>query len=211
MVTERNKVQRQRSESLLLDRGLSDVDRFELKRDKGVCFWFTGLSGAGKTSIANSLEQLLLSRGIQSYILDGDVIRSGLNRDLGFTIADRVENLRRIAEVAKLMVDAGVVTIVSCISPFVSERAAARSLFDEGKFVEVYIDTPIEVCESRDVKGLYKRARAGEIADFTGISSPYEPPISPECHVSGHVGSPEDRAEDIFRYLSETRIMSLDV
>lgn len=146
--------------------------------------WFTGLSGSGKSTIANALEQALHQQGIRTYLLDGDNIRHGLNNDLGFTDADRVENIRRIGEVAKLMVDAGLVVLTAFISPFEAERRMARELFDEGEFVEIHVDTPLEIAESRDPKGLYKKARSGEIPNFTGINSPYEPPENPEIRIS---------------------------
>ncbi len=145
--------------------------------------WFTGLSGAGKSTIANLVEKRLQSLGRHAYMLDGDNVRHGLNRDLGFTDADRVENIRRIAETAKLFVDAGLIVLVSFISPFRSERLMARGLVAEGEFLEVFVDAPLEVAEARDPKGLYKKARAGEIVNFTGIDSPYEPPVSPELHL----------------------------
>ncbi len=155
-------------------------DRRTLNGHTSKTFWFTGLSGSGKSTIANEFANELHARGIRTYILDGDNIRHGLNKDLGFTDADRVENIRRIAEVAKLMVDAGIVVLTAFISPFRAERDMARSLFDEGEFVEVFVDTPMKICEQRDVKGLYKKARAGEIPNFTGIGSPYEGPENPE-------------------------------
>ena len=167
-----------------------DVDRVARARIKGQqprCLWFTGLSGAGKSTIANLVERRLHADGFHTIILDGDNIRHGLNRDLGFTDADRVENVRRVAEVAKLMLEAGLIVLVSFISPFRAEREMARSLFNQGEFLEVFVDTPLEICEQRDVKGLYAQARAGEIANFTGIGSPYEPPESPEVHL--HPGS----------------------
>ena len=145
--------------------------------------WFTGLSGSGKSTIANALEKALHQKGIRTYILDGDNIRHGLNNDLGFTDADRIENIRRVAEVAKLMLDAGVVVLTAFISPFQTERDTARTLFDEEDFIEIFVDTPLEVAESRDVKGLYKKARNGEIPNFTGINSPYEAPENPEFHL----------------------------
>ena len=145
--------------------------------------WLTGLSGAGKSTIANRVEAELHRRGHHTYLLDGDNVRHGLNRDLGFTDADRVENIRRVAEVAKLMVDAGLIVIVSFISPFRSERQMARGLFDEGQFLEVFVDTPLAVAEERDTKGLYRKARAGQLANFTGIDSPYEPPENPEIRL----------------------------
>ncbi|GIX35913.1 MAG: hypothetical protein KatS3mg126_1692 [Lysobacteraceae bacterium] len=145
--------------------------------------WFTGLSGSGKSTLANALEKRLHALGRHTYLLDGDNVRHGLNRDLGFTEADRVENIRRVAEVARLMVDAGLIVLVSFISPYRSERRMARELFAPGEFVEVFVDTPLEECERRDVKGLYAKARAGEIPNFTGISAPYEAPEQPELHL----------------------------
>jgi bifunctional enzyme CysN/CysC len=143
----------------------------------------TGLSGSGKSTIANLLEKRLHAEGKHTYILDGDNVRHGLNRDLGFTEADRVENIRRVAEVAKLMVDAGLIVIVAFISPFRSEREMARNLFDAGEFIEIFVDAPLEECERRDVKGLYDKARRGELVNFTGIDSAYEPPVAPEVHL----------------------------
>jgi len=153
------------------------------KKQTPRCVWFTGLSGAGKSTLANLLEQQLHAQGTHTYILDGDNVRHGLNRDLGFTERDRVENIRRVAEVARLMVDAGLVVLVSVISPFRAERDWARSLFDTHEFFEVFVDTPLAECERRDAKGLYAKARRGELRNFTGIDSPYEPPISPELHL----------------------------
>ena len=142
--------------------------------------WFTGLSGAGKSTIANTLEKRLHALGRHTYLLDGDNIRHGLNKDLGFTDADRVENIRRVAETAKLFVEAGLIVMVSFISPFRSERRMARELLQDGEFIEVFVDTPLEVCEARDPKGLYRKARAGLISNFTGIDSLYEAPEKPE-------------------------------
>jgi len=164
-----------------------DVDkeaRRHMNAHTSKVLWFTGLSGSGKSTIANALEKTLHEQGIRTYILDGDNIRHGLNNDLGFTDADRVENIRRIAEVAKLMVDAGIVVLTAFISPFQSERQMARRLFDDGEFVEVYVDTPLEIAEARDPKGLYQKARRGELPHFTGIDSPYESPESPEIRVN---------------------------
>jgi bifunctional enzyme CysN/CysC len=146
--------------------------------------WFTGLSGSGKSTIANLVEKKLLTMGLHTYLLDGDNVRHGLNKDLGFTDEDRVENIRRVAEVARLMVDAGLIVLVSFISPFRAERRMAREMFAEGEFIEVYVDTPLEIAEMRDVKGLYAKARAGEIKNFTGIDSPYEPPMNAEVKLS---------------------------
>jgi bifunctional enzyme CysN/CysC len=157
--------------------------RAEAMRQKPCVLWLTGLSGAGKSTIANRVESELHRRGHHTYLLDGDNVRHGLNRDLGFTDADRVENIRRVAEVAKLMMDAGLIVLVSFISPFRSERHMARALFDEGEFLEVFVDAPLTVAEKRDPKGLYKKARRGELRHFTGIDSPYEPPEKPELRI----------------------------
>ncbi|HTD11447.1 MAG TPA: adenylyl-sulfate kinase, partial [Steroidobacteraceae bacterium] len=163
-----------------------DVDKALRARQKGqrACvLWLTGLSGAGKSTIANRIEKLLAARGRHTYLLDGDNVLHGLSKDLGFTAQDRVENIRRVAEVARLMVDAGLIVLVSFISPFRSERRMARDLFAPGEFFEVFIDTPLEEAERRDVKGLYAKARRGELANFTGIDSPYEVPERPEIHI----------------------------
>jgi bifunctional enzyme CysN/CysC len=155
-------------------------DREHLNGHKGRVIWFTGLSGSGKSTLANALEKELHAQGKRTYILDGDNIRQGLSKDLGFTDADRVENIRRIAEVARLMMDAGLIVMTAFISPFRAEREMARELIGTDNFVEVYVSTPLEVCEERDVKGLYKKARAGKIPNMTGVNSPYESPDSPE-------------------------------
>jgi bifunctional enzyme CysN/CysC len=162
---------------------LNKTSRAQLNRQRPCVVWLTGYSGAGKSTIANLVEKKLFSLGRRTYLLDGDNVRHGLNRDLGFTEQDRVENIRRVAEVAKLMVDAGLIVLVSFISPFRAERAAARALMDEGEFFEVFVDTPLATAEARDVKGLYKKARAGALKNFTGIDSPYEPPEAAEIHV----------------------------
>jgi len=160
-----------------------DVDRATrsvIKGHKPCCLWFTGLSGSGKSTIANLLEKRLVSRKHHTFLLDGDNVRHGLSRDLGFTDADRVENIRRVGEVAKLMVEAGLIVLVSFISPFRAERQMARELFAQGEFLELFVDTPLDECERRDPKGLYRRARQGLITNFTGIDSAYEPPLQPE-------------------------------
>ena len=177
-----------------------DVDKHVRARSKAQhpqCLWFTGLSGAGKSTIANLLERRLGALGYHTYLLDGDNLRHGLNRDLGFTPEARVENVRRVAEVAHLMVDAGLIVLVCVISPFQSEREFARSLFEEGEFAEVFVDTPLEECERRDAKGLYRKARAGEISNFTGIDSPYEAPIAPEVHLHSGEASLETMVEEL--------------
>ena len=161
----------------------------------------TGLSGSGKSTIANLLEKRLHAEGFATYLLDGDNVRHGLNRDLGFTEADRVENIRRVAEVAKLMVDAGLVVLVSFISPFRAERQMARSLFQDGEFVEVVVDTPLTECEARDTKGLYAKARRGELKNFTGIDSPYEAPMAPDVHLHTQGLAPEQLVNDLSAFL----------
>ena len=181
-----------------------DVDRkvrAALKGQQPRCVWFTGLSGAGKSTIANLVERGLLARGCHTYLLDGDNVRHGLNRDLGFTDEDRVENLRRVAEVAKLMTDAGLIVLVSFISPFRAERAAARALFEDGDFVEVFVDTPLAEAERRDVKGLYAKARRGELPNFTGIDSPYEAPAHPDLTLDTGAQTPEQLAERVIARL----------
>jgi bifunctional enzyme CysN/CysC len=155
-------------------------DRQRLNGHSGKVIWFTGLSGSGKSTIANALEKELHAQGKRTYILDGDNVRQGLNKDLGFTDADRIENIRRVAEVAKLMMDAGLIVMTAFISPFRAERDMARQLIGEENFIEVFVDTPLAVCDQRDPKGLYKKARAGQLPNLTGIGSPYEPPVRPE-------------------------------
>jgi bifunctional enzyme CysN/CysC len=166
--------------------------RAALNQQKPCVLWFTGLSGSGKSTIANALEVQLYAQGRRTYVLDGDNVRHGLNKDLGFTQEDRIENIRRVAEVAKLMVDAGLIVITTFISPYRADRAIARSLFAPGEFFEVFVDTPVELCEQRDPKGLYKKARRGEIKNFTGIDSAFEVPNSPDIHLQAHGTSIED-------------------
>ncbi len=183
-----------------------DVDKAARAQAKGQrpgVLWFTGLSGAGKSTIANLVEKKLHAMGRHTYLLDGDNIRHGLNKDLGFTEADRVENIRRVSEVARLMVDAGLLVMTAFISPFRSERAMARGLLGPGEFVEIHVDTPLSVAEERDVKGLYKKARRGEIANFTGISSPYEPPESPELRIDTTLLNSEQAADAVISKLKE--------
>ena len=175
--------------------------RAALKHQKAAVVWFTGLSGSGKSTVANRLERLLHAEGRHTYMLDGDNVRHGLNKDLGFTAEDRVENIRRVAEVAKLMSDAGLIVLVSFISPFRSERQLARDLMVEGEFIEVFVDTPIEECARRDPKGLYKKAMRGELANFTGISSPYEAPENPEVHLQTVGADPDALAMRIHAVL----------
>ena len=177
--------------------------RASLKHQKAAVLWFTGLSGSGKSTIANLVERALLAQGRHTYLLDGDNVRHGLNRDLGFTDADRVENIRRVAETAKLFVDAGLIVLVSFISPFRSERRMARELVGGNEFVEVFIDTPLEVCMARDPKGLYEKAKAGAIKNFTGIDSPYEPPENAEVVLKTVQGDAPSQAASLLTYLSE--------
>ena len=163
--------------------------------------WFTGLSGSGKSTIANLVEKKLHAAGRHTFLLDGDNVRHGLNKDLGFTEADRVENIRRVGEVAKLMTDAGLIVLTAVISPFRAERELVRSMLPEGEFVEIFVDTPLETAEARDVKGLYKKARAGQLKNFTGIDSPYERPENAEIRIDTTATSPEDAAEAIVHRL----------
>lgn len=161
------------------------ADREKQHDHRGAVLWFTGLSGSGKSTVAGALEQALHAQGISTYLLDGDNVRHGLCRDLGFTDDDRRENIRRVGEVAKLMVDAGLVVLTAFISPHRAERDMVRNLLGEGQFIEVFVDTPLEICEARDPKGLYKKARAGELKNFTGIDSEYQPPEVPDVHLNG--------------------------
>jgi bifunctional enzyme CysN/CysC len=175
--------------------GIDRAVRARQKRQQSAVLWFTGLSGAGKSTIANLVEQRLVEAGRHTYLLDGDNVRHGLNRDLGFTQQDRVENVRRVTEVAALMADAGLIVLVAMISPFRAERAQARERLADAGFLEVFIDTPLAVAETRDVKGLYARARAGEIRNFTGVDSPYEAPLAPDVHIdTGALGPEQQRS-----------------
>jgi len=186
---------------------VNKTSRASIKTQKPAVLWFTGLSGSGKSTIANLVEKALYADGRHTYILDGDNVRHGLNRDLGFTDADRVENIRRVGEASKLFVDAGLIVLVSFISPFKSERRMARELVGDGEFIEIFVDTPIEICMQRDPKGLYVKAKAGEIANFTGISSPYELPENAELRVSTANRTPEDCAAEIVDYLRKQGIV----
>ncbi len=187
-----------------------DVDkaaRAQLKGQRPVVLWFTGLSGAGKSTIANRVEQRLLAQGRHSYLLDGDNVRHGLNKDLGFTSADRVENIRRVAEVTRLMVDAGLIVLTAFISPFRAERALARGLLGDGEFIEIHVDTPLAVAEQRDVKGLYKKARSGALKNFTGIDSPYEAPEAPELRVDTALMTVDQAADVVIALLRERQLI----
>jgi adenylylsulfate kinase len=176
-------------------------DRDNLLNQKPFLLWFTGLSASGKSTIANIVEQKLFKLNFNTYLLDGDNVRHGLNSDLGFDEESRVENIRRIGEVSKLFVDAGIITLTAFISPFKSDRSLVRKLFNEGNFLEVFIDSSLRVCEDRDPKGMYAKARKGEIKNFTGISSPYENPENPEIHVINNNISLDEAANQIINYL----------
>jgi len=183
--------------------------RADQKGQKPATLWFTGLSGSGKSTIANHVDQLLFERGHHTYTLDGDNVRHGLNRDLGFTKEDRVENVRRIGEVSRLMNNAGLIVMCSFISPYRAERQMVRDKAGEGVFIEVFVDTPLDVAEKRDVKGLYKRARAGEIKNFTGIDSEYQAPENAEIHINTVDTSAEDAAAQIVDYLETNGFLTV--
>ena len=191
------------------DQTVSRAEKEHHKGHKPVLLWYTGLSGSGKSTIANAVEAKLFELGCHTYLLDGDNVRMGLNKGLTFSDEDRIENIRRISEVAKLFVDAGLIVSTAFISPFKEDRARARSIMNQGEFVEVFIDTPLEVCESRDPKGLYKKARAGEISNFTGISSAFDVPEQPEIHVKTAQQSIEQSVEQIIGYLREAGIIEI--
>ncbi|WP_434086911.1 adenylyl-sulfate kinase [Shewanella spartinae] len=184
------------------------AEREQANGHKGAVLWFTGLSGSGKSTVANAVDRLLHDRGCHTYVLDGDNVRHGLNGDLGFSDEDRVENIRRIGEVAKLFVDAGTLVSTAFISPFSADRQLVRDLLSAHQFIEVFIDTPLEVCEQRDPKGLYKKARAGEIKHFTGIDSAYEAPVSPEVHVKTAEQSVQQCAEQVVDYLVQQGLLA---
>ena len=177
--------------------------RAKQKYQKPCIIWFTGLSGSGKSTLANALEVKLYELGCHTYLLDGDNVRHGLNNDLGFAEKDRVENIRRVGEVAKLFIESGTIVLTAFISPFIEDRDSVRALVEDDEFIEVFVDTPLEVCEQRDPKGLYKKAREGEIANFTGISSPYEKPIKPELHIINDKIEIEDNVDMIIEYLKK--------
>lgn len=189
--------------------GLTHEERVDFTGQKGLTIWFTGLSASGKSTIATALEQYLLQLKYNSYRLDGDNVRFGLNKDLGFSEKDRNENIRRISEVAKLFADSTAITLTSFISPYRVDRDQARKLHDDSKlpFVEVYVDIPVEIAEQRDPKGLYKKARSGEIPEFTGISAPYEEPLKPEVHIRSDQVSVEEAVKQIYDYLKSQQLV----
>ncbi len=182
---------------------ITKEDRVKLLNQKGVTIWLTGLSGSGKSTIAVELEHALIENRHQAYILDGDNIRHDLNKNLGFSPEDRTENIRRIGEVAKLFTDAGIITITAFVSPYREDRDAVRKLLNNGEFIEVYVKCPLDVCEERDTKGLYKKARAGEVKDFTGISAPYEEPLNPELTIDSSKLTVEESTRTVLNYLEE--------
>lgn len=182
---------------------ITRADRERLLNQKGVVIWFTGLSASGKSTIAHTVEEKLYDRGILTYVLDGDNIRHGLNKNLGFSPEDREENIRRIGEVGKLFADAGIITMTAFISPYRADRDKARQLHEPGKFIEVFVDAPLSVLQNRDPKGLYKKALAGQIPEFTGISAPYEAPENPEIYLNTDKMNVEACADAVVRYLEE--------
>ncbi len=173
----------------------------------GAVLWFTGLSGSGKSTIAHRVERMLIERGVFAYVLDGDNIRHGLNRDLGFSPEDRVENIRRIGEVARLFADAGAIVLSAFISPYREDRDRVRAITPEGQFIEIFVDTPLEICEARDPKGLYRKARAGEISGFTGLDAPYEAPDEPEVHLRTENLSVDESAQRVLDHLEQHHIL----
>lgn len=187
---------------------VSSADRQKLNGHKVAVLWFTGLSAAGKSTVANTVDHKLHARGIHTYILDGDNIRMGLNKNLGFNDADRTENIRRIGEVAKLFSDAGLIALTAFISPFKADRDQVRALFKNGEFHEIYVNASLETCEKRDPKGLYKKARAGEMKNFTGIDSPYEAPENPELVLDANTRSIDELADDVIAYLASKGLLS---
>ncbi len=189
---------------------ITKEDRERQGGHRGACLWFTGLSGSGKSVIAHEVENQLFEKGVRTYVLDGDNIRHGLNRDLGFSPEDRTENIRRIGEVAKLFVDAGIMVMTAFISPYREDRNQVRRLMKDGEFIEIYVEADLETCEQRDPKGLYKKARAGEIKEFTGISAPYEPPSNPELVINTTQETDvKKNARKVIQYLEENGYLSV--
>lgn len=187
---------------------ITKEDRNQQNGNNSFMVWFLGLSGSGKSTVANKLEQALFEKRIRTYSMDGDNIRSGLNAKLGFSEEDRFENIRRIAEVGKLFVDAGIVAIAAFISPLEKDREMAKKIIGKNNFIEVFVNTPIEICEQRDVKGLYKKARAGEIENFTGINAPFEPPIRPDIEIKTEEESIEEAVQRIMKVLEDRLVIS---
>lgn len=180
---------------------ISKTDRHRMNNHKSAILWYTGLSGAGKSTLANKVEEKLFERGLHTYVLDGDNVRHGLNKGLGFSAEDRKENIRRIGEVAKLFVDGGVIVSTAFVSPYCADRDMVREMVEKGEFIEIYVAASLDVCETRDPKGLYKKARAGEIKNFTGIDDPYEAPVNPEMTIDTGAKSLEECAAEVMNYL----------
>ena len=197
------------NETFLYKMKVKRANRSFIKKHRSCIIWLTGLSGAGKSTVADLLEQKLNKQDKHTFLLDGDNLRHTLNQDLGFSDYDRNENIRRIGHVGKLMVDAGLIVIASFISPFEKQRKLTRELFEKDEYIEVFLNTPIEVCEQRDPKGLYKKARSGLIKDFTGIDSAYEPPKNPEITLDGEKYTAEELSDQIINYLSENKFLKL--
>jgi adenylylsulfate kinase len=191
------------------EHSVSKAERRQLSGHKGVVLWFTGLSASGKSTVANTVDHKLHSIGKRSFVLDGDNIRMGLNKNLGFSAEDRAENIRRIGEVAKLFANAGVVALTAFISPYRADRNAVRALLEPGEFIEIFVDTPLAVCEARDPKGLYKKARAGQLKGFTGIDDPYEAPEKPELVLDGGKKSIDELADEVLAFLKARGTLSL--
>ena len=191
------------------EHAVSKAERCQVSGHKGAVLWFTGLSASGKSTIANTVDHKLHSLGKRSFVLDGDNIRMGLNKNLGFSAEDRGENIRRIGEVGKLFASAGLITLTAFISPYRADRNAARALLGEGEFIEIFVDTPIEICEARDPKGLYKKARAGQLKGFTGIDDPYEAPEKPELVLDGGKKGIDDLADEVMAFLKARGLLNL--
>ncbi|MFL0474357.1 adenylyl-sulfate kinase [Priestia sp. 179-F W1.4 NHS] len=189
------------------DAGITKQERREQNNHHSFVLWFTGLSGSGKSTVANAVAKALFDKNIRNYVLDGDNVRFGLNKNLGFSAEDRTENIRRIGEVSKLFVDSGQVVLTAFISPFQEDRAQVREILEENEFLEVYVECPLEECEKRDPKGLYKKARSGEIRDFTGIDSPYESPANPEVTINTSTQSVEECVQTVIEYLSNRKFI----
>ncbi|MBM3970018.1 MAG: adenylyl-sulfate kinase [Planctomycetes bacterium] len=190
------------------DHSVTREERYKLMGHKGCILWFTGLSACGKSTIANAVDRKLHDSGVHTFVLDGDNIRMGLNKNLGFSAEDRAENIRRIGEVAKLFADAGVITATAFISPYLADRDKVRALMGQGGFIEVYVNASLETCEARDPKGLYKKARAGEIKSFTGISDPYEAPVNPELVLDSNTKGIEELSNEVIAYLKSSGYIS---
>lgn len=191
------------------EHSVSKPERFQLSGHRGAVLWFTGLSASGKSTVANTVDHKLHSIGKRSFVLDGDNIRMGLNKNLGFSAEDRAENIRRIGEVGKLFANAGVIAITAFISPYRADRNAVRALLEPGEFIEIFMDTPIAVCETRDPKGLYKKARAGQIKGFTGIDDPYEAPLEPELVLDGGKKGIDELADEVIKFLESRGTLKL--